>query len=61
MQDSPRVTPRRNWNAVCDTRVGPTVWLGREDAECFHGACARCIELGAALEQEILLEGRVQS
>lgn len=37
-------------------------WLDRERAECFRGACERCIELGATLEQEILLEGRrVQS
>lgn len=37
-------------------------WLDRERAECFRGVCERCIELGATLEQEILLEGRrVQS
>lgn len=37
-------------------------WLDREGAECFRGACERCIELGATLEQEILLRGRrVQS
>lgn len=37
-------------------------WLDREGAECFRGACERCIELGATFEQEILLGGRrVQS